>query len=156
MPVFNFVQWTQEGGGTLTKDGPIIPVEVNMPAALEEYCIRQNVPVPAAQSGYALIDTGASISGIHEPILQSLSVVPIDSIPLATPSAQDGRAFVYPTRVSFPGINVRGYAMSRVVGNALNWETSDGKRIIMLLGRDLLSQFLFVYNPSLNAVTLAY
>jgi hypothetical protein len=155
MPVYEFVYWNQQDGGTLQRDGPIIPVEVSMPAALEEWCVKNSVAVPSPISGYALIDTGASISGIHEEILTQLSVVPIDSIPMATPSG-DGRMFIYPTRVSFPALNVQGYALSRVAGSQLGWQTSDGKKIIMLLGRDILSLFMVVYTGHTNTVTLAY
>jgi hypothetical protein len=87
-----------------------------MPAALEEWCVKNNIPVTPPKAGYALIDTGASISGIHEPILEQLSTVPIDSIPLGT-AAGDGRAFIYPTRVAFPALDIAGHSMSRVVGN---------------------------------------
>ena len=155
MPTFNFVYWDQQTGGSLERDGPLIPVEVSMPSALEAWCVKNNIPVPAPISGYALIDTGASISGIHEPILEKLSIVPFDSISLVTPSGT-GRAFVYPTRVSFPALNVVGYTINRVVGSQLNWSTSDGRNVIMLLGRDILNQFMLVYNGSFNMVTLAY
>lgn len=155
MPVFDFILWTQQQGGTLERDGPIIPVEVSMPVALEEWCVKHNYPVPPPIAGYALIDTGASISAIHEPILEQLSIIPFDSIPLITPSGT-GRAFVYPTRVSFPALNVMGYTISRVVGSQLNWKTSDGKNVIMLLGRDLLAQFLLLYHGKFNQVILAF
>jgi hypothetical protein len=155
MPVFDFVLWDQQQGGTLERDGPIIPVEVSMPAALEEWYVKHNFPVPPPIVGYALIDTGASISGIHEPILEQLSIIPFDSIPLVTPSGT-GRAFVYPTRVSFPALNVQGYTINRVVGSQLNWKTGDGKDVIMLLGRDILAQFLLVYNGKFNLFTLAF
>src|SRR5262245_3632748 len=155
MPVLNFLHWTRERGDTLQADGPIMPVEVNVPLALSEWCIRRNIAVPQPISGYALIDTGSSISGIHEAVLEQLGILPIDSIPLSTP-AGSGRAFVYPTCVSFPALNVAGCAISRVVGDQLNFETPDGKKIIMLLGRDLLSQFLLVYNGRSSSITLAY
>jgi hypothetical protein len=54
-----------------------------------------------------------------------------------------------------PAINVTGYQV-RVVGNQLNWTTTDGRSVIMLLGRDILSQFLIVYNGKLNTITLAF
>lgn len=126
-----------------------------MPSALEEWCVKHNYPVPPPIAGYALIDTGAAISGIHEPILEQLSIIPFDSIPLVTPSGT-GRAFVYPTRVSFPALNVQGYTINRVVGSQLNWKTGDGKDVIMLLGRDILAQFLLVYNGKFNLFTLAF
>jgi hypothetical protein len=157
MPVFEFIFLTPapDFAGTLMGDGPLIPVEVSMPAALQEWCAKNSVPIPAPVSGYAMVDTGASISGIHEDILTSLSIVPLDSIPLSTPSGSS-RTFIYPTQVSFPALQVQGYSMSRVAGFQLDWTTNDGKRVIMLLGRDLLSQFLLVYNGKTNTVTLAY
>jgi len=155
MPVFDFIQWTQQTGGTLEKDGPIIQVEVSMPPALEEWFVQNKLPVAAPITGYALIDTGASISGIHEPVLNQLSIVPIDSIPVAN-TAGPGRAFVYPTRVSFPGLGVSDWPLSRVVGNQLNWQTSDGKNVIMLVGRDILKYFLMIYNGKFNGITLSY
>jgi hypothetical protein len=154
MPIFNFVQWTQQGGGTLNADGPLIPVEVGVPAALEQWLARNHRPIPAPVAGVALIDTGAGISGIHEPILQQLNIPAVDSIPLATP-AGGGRGSVYQASVAFPAINVTGYQV-RIVGNQLNWTTTDGRSVIMLLGRDILYQFLIVYNGNLNSVTLAF
>lgn len=155
MPVFEFLYWTQEQGGLLSTDGPIIPVEISMPAVLEEWCVKQKVPVPAPISGYALVDTGASSSAVHQEILDQLSLLPIDSIPLHTPSGM-GRAFVYPTKVSFPTLQIRDYSMSRVVGSQLNWDTSQGQKIVMLLGRDILEQCLMVYHGKFNQIIFSY
>lgn len=155
MPVFDFLHWTRESGDLLAIDGPIIQVEISMPTVLEEWCVQNQTPVPAPIPGYALIDTGASTSGVHQPILDQLSLLPIDSIPMHTPSGET-RAFVYPTKVSFPALSVTDYTMNRVVGSQLDWETSQGQRVIMLLGRDLLSYFLMVYNGKSNTVTLAF
>ena len=94
------------------------------------------------------------MSGVHEPILQQLNIPAVDSIQIATPSG-GGRASVYQAGVAFPAINVTGYQV-RVVGNQLNWTTTDGRSVIMLLGRDILHQFLIVYNGRRNAVTLAF
>jgi|ERR1022692_1495385 hypothetical protein len=155
MPVFNFIQWSQDQGGWLTKDGPVIQVEISMPTALEAWCVQNHVPIPAPVSGYALIDTGASISGIHQPILDQLSLTPIDEIPIVTPAGA-GRTPVYPTKVSFPSLNVKNQSLSRVVGSQLDWKTSQGERIVMLLGRDLLHNGIFVYNSSFNHFAIAY
>jgi len=155
MPVFNFFHWNKDQGHLLADTGPLIQVVIGMPPALEEFCLKKGIPVPAPESGYALIDTGASATSVHEPILEQLSILPIDSIPSVTPSGQ-GRSFVYPARVSFPSLLVNDMRMDRVLGAELNWQTSDGKTIIMLLGRDLLKFFLMVYNGPSSDVTLAY
>jgi hypothetical protein len=127
---------------------------VGVPSALEQWFARNNRPIPAPIAGFALIDTGAGMSGVHEPILQQLNITAVDSILLATPAGQ-GRGSVYPASLALPALNVTGFQV-RVVGNQLNWTTSDGKNVIMLFGRDILYQFLMVYNGKMNGVTLAF
>jgi len=155
MPVFEFFQWTKETGYTLDESGPLIQVEVGIPAPLEEFCLAKGIQIPAPASGYALIDTGASATAVHEPLILELGIQPIDSIPTHTPHG-GGRSFVYPTKVSFPGLNVQALPMDRVIGSELKWVTPDGKEIIMLLGRDLLQAFLLIYNGKYSNITLAY
>jgi ABC-type uncharacterized transport system YnjBCD ATPase subunit len=94
------------------------------------------------------------MSGVHEPILQQLNIPAVDSIQIATPSG-GGRGSVYQVGVAFPAVNVTGYQV-RIVGNQLNWTTTDERSVIMLLGRDILYQFLIVYNGKRNSVTLAF
>lgn len=155
MPIFNFFHWTQETGYTLLDSGPLIQVAIGIPAALEEFCTQKNIPIPAAVTGYALIDTGASASAVHEEILLGLGVLPIDSIPTSTPHGE-GRSFVYPAKVSFPSMGIEGYRMDRLIGSSLNWKTKDDKQVIMLLGRDILQYFLLIYNGRSSDVTLCY
>jgi hypothetical protein len=155
MPVFDFFHWIQDHGSTLEESGPIIPVNIGIPAALEEFCAEKGFPVPAPVAGYALIDTGASGSAVHEQILLDLGVLPIDSIPTHTPHGP-GRSFVYPAKVSFPALNIQGYRFDRLIGCDLKWTTFDGKEITMLLGRDMLKFFLMIYNGVVSDVTLAY
>lgn len=155
MPVFDFSHWDKEQGDTLAETGPLIQVVLSMPEALAEFSRNQNLRVPLPISGYALIDTGASNTAVHGEILKELSVLPIDRIPHATPSGV-GKAFVYPGQVSFPTLGIAELKMDRVVGCELKWQTSDGKEIIMLLGRDLLRHFLMIYNGPNSNVTLSY
>lgn len=154
MPVFDFIQWTQQGGGTLHTDGPLIPVEIGIPAALEQWYVTNNQPVPPPAIGYALVDTGASISGVHEPLLQAMNLQPVDSMQVSTPSGV-GQCSIYLARLSLPAMSVMGVSV-RVAGNQLNWTASDGKNVIMLFGRDILHQFLMVYKGKMNSVTLAF
>src|SRR5882672_8833531 len=129
MPVFNFFHYTQEAGYTLEDSGPIIPVTIGIPTALEEFCVEKGLQIPAAASGYALIDTGASASAVHEQLLLDMGVLPIDSIPTQTAHGA-GRSFIYPAKGAFPALNVENYRMDRLMGSQLNWATKDGKQII--------------------------
>lgn len=155
MPVFNFFHWTKDLGDTLEATGPIVPVTIGIPAALEEFCAEKGFAIPAPTPGYALIDTGASASAVDEDLVLALGILPLDSIPTDTPHGQ-GRSFVYPAKVSFPALQIEGYAMNRLIGSKLKWVTVDGKEIIMLLGRDMLKFFLLIYNGKNSDVTLAY
>jgi len=103
-----------------------------------------------------LIDTGASISGIHLPILEQLSIVPTDYIQLQGATGTEDNAPVYPARVSFPALSLSDIPMSFVVGSQLNFQTPSGKNIIMLMGRDLLKHFNLIYNGTFNQIILSY
>ncbi len=94
-------------------------------------------------------------TAVHEQSLLDLGVQPIDAIPTRTPAGA-GRSFVYPTKVSFPGLQVAGLPMDRVIGSELKWHLPDGRDVIMLLGRDLLKYFLLIYNGKTSEVTLAF
>jgi hypothetical protein len=155
MPVFDFRHWTKASGDTLEETGPLVQVVLGMPQALEEWCVKNGFPVPAPVQGYALIDTGASSTAVDEKIISGLNIIPIDSIPTSTPTGH-GRSFVYPAKVSFPGLNLGDVRMDRVIGCELNWQCADGREVIMLLGRDILKHFLMIYNGPGSSISLAY
>jgi predicted aspartyl protease len=155
MPVFNLFHWTKEHGRTLTDTGPLVSVEIGIPAALKQYLAEKGLPIPAAISGFALVDTGAFATAVDETVFASLGVPHIDEMPTSTPHGQ-GKSNIYPASVTFPSMEVTEMAMERVVGCKLKWKTKDDKEIIMLMGRDLLKWFLFVYNGPGSDITLCY
>lgn len=156
MPVYDFFHWDKDKGHTLESSGPLVQVAVSLPQALEEFCVANNIQVPVPVPGYALIDTGASSSAVHEEVLVAgLGILPIDSIPTQTPHGA-GRSFVYPARITFPAMTISDYRMDRLIGCNLKWTTDDGKEVIMLMGRDLLKHFLMVYNGPGSDVILSY
>lgn len=159
MPVFDFFHWDKDRGYTLAETGAILQVNIGIPAPLEQYCLKNAISIPPLVSGYALIDTGASASAVHEDIFTTFGVQPIDHIPMSTPHSRDQHSFVYPAKIQFPGLNLSAetlLATMRVVGCELKWKTFDDKEIIMLMGRDLLKYFLMVYNGVQSDVTLSY
>lgn len=159
MPVFDFFHWDKDKGYTLAETGAILQVTVGIPPALEQLCLRDGIAIPAPITGYALIDTGASASAVHEQIFTDFGVQPLDHIPMSTPHTKDKFSFVYPAKIQFPGLNLSNDAFlstMRVVGCELKWTTFDNKEIIMLMGRDILKWFLMVYNGVQSDVTLAY
>jgi|SRR5271165_3552170 len=155
MPVFNFFHWSEEHGKTLNRTGPLVSVEIGIPTALKQYLSEKGLAIPAAVSGFALVDTGAFATAVDDSVFVSLGVSHIDEIHTETPHGA-GTSKIYPANVSFPGMNVTDMPMERVVGSTLKWKTPDDKEIIMLMGRDLLQYFLLVYNGPSSDVTLCY
>jgi hypothetical protein len=155
MPVFNFFHWSKEHGRTLTQTGPLVSVEIGVPAALKQHLGEKGLAIPSAVSGFALVDTGAFATAVDHSVFDSLGVPHIDEIPTFTPHGP-GTSKVYPANVSFPGMNVADMPMERVVGSTLKWKTPEDQEIIMLMGRDLLQYFLLVYNGPSSDVTLCY
>ena len=60
MPVFDFLYWAKDRGSHLETDGSLIQVEIGLPQALEDFCVKNGIQIPTPVAGYALIDTGAS------------------------------------------------------------------------------------------------
>jgi len=155
MPVFNFFHWSKDHGHTLTETGPLVAVEIGVPAALKQHLAEKGLAIPAAISGFALVDTGAFATAVDESIFASLGVQPIDEIPTGTPHGP-GKSNVYPASVTFPGMKVNEMSMERVVGCTLKWKTRQNQEVIMLMGRDLLQWFVMIYNGPGSDVTLCF
>jgi hypothetical protein len=155
MPVFSFFHWSQEHGRTLADTGPLVSVEVSIPAALKQYLSEKGQPIPPPQSGFALVDTGAFATAVDQSIFDALGIQQIDTIPTSTPHGA-GTSPVYPASLTFPGLNLTDMPMERVIGCNLKWTNIEGKEVIMLLGRDLLKYFLMVYNGVSSDLFLSY
>ena len=155
MPVFSFYQWSESHGLTLTASGPLVSVEISIPAALKTYLSEKGLAIPPPQSGFALIDTGAFATAVDQSVFDALGIAPIDKIKTSTPHGA-AESPVYPATVTFPGLGLSEMPMERVIGCNLKWQSAEGKEILMLLGRDLLQHFLLVYNGKSADIFLAY
>ena len=121
-----------------------------MPPQIAEVLTQQGQPIPAGVAGLALIDTGATMTCVHEQILTSLGLNPIG---VATNGTANGpvRQNIYPARVVFPEA---GWTVdvSQVVGVNLTGQQivlapdRPAQPIIALLGRNLLQHWQLVWN----------
>jgi hypothetical protein len=66
----------------MQSSGPIMPVQIMIPTALEQHLVANNLPVPPPVTGVALIDTGASSSAADTAKMQALGVQPIGVVPI--------------------------------------------------------------------------
>ena len=160
MPIFNFGFTRQPPSqlpALLTQLGPIAPAEIHVPQELAQLLDSQSRPVPPAESGMVLIDTGASKSCVDMSVITALGVSPVGQVNLGTAGGQV-TASLYPARFvigpGYPGaINVN---FSQVVGVDLSGQSSVGdQKLIGLIGRDILSRGIFIYNGSTGSFSLA-
>jgi predicted aspartyl protease len=103
--------------------------------------------IPEPISGQALVDTGATFSAIDEGIADKLGVKPIGLAPSGT-AGGEVMLNIYAARFILP-LNIQ-VGFSRATGVRLA-----GQQYIALIGRDVLSQMILVYNGPAGLISLA-
>lgn len=156
MPVYNGEFRTeagQPGPGGLAKFGPILPVELAIPSSLSRMLAEQGQNIPSPVSGFILIDTGATRSAVDINTILRLSVNAIGITNLMSASGESQHN-LYPAKFSFPGLKFE-VEFSSLVGVDLSRQSIGGQQIIALMGRDLLSRCLLVYNGTKGSCSVA-
>lgn len=157
MPVYNhyYVDGnnqinTPASAGRLVNGGPTIPVTVSLVREHVDQLAKEGKPVPNAVTGLALIDTGATLCMVDVSILEELGVPPsgIENIIGAT---RQGKQPTYPASLSFPGTPIPPIAFTNFIGSNLK-----DAGIIALLGRNILRDFVMVYNGPGGFVSLSF
>jgi len=143
MPIFEI----QTSPDVLRRNGAIFPIEISLPQTLVDYLTKQGMPIPAAVSGYALIDSGASISAADSSVVSSLKISPIGITTVLTP-AGPAQKNLFPARFKFSRLVID---ISPVIGADLK-----PQGIIALIGRDILSRFLMIYHGLGGRITLSF
>jgi hypothetical protein len=137
----------------LAQGGPIIPVEVGITSLLADLYVKEKRELPAPQSGFALIDTGASRTCVDDDVIRKLKINPIGEAKTTT-AAGVRQNRLYPAHLNFPTAKMH-IEFSSVIGVDLKMQKFNNQAIIALLGRDVLSSMLFVYNGPAGMFTLA-
>ena len=158
MPIFhrNFVhQDSSEGARTsnpehLANVGPRLPVQIGITETLASTYAEQGQEIPAPIDGYALFDTGASRTCVDEGVLTSLGLLPVERIGMATPSGL-GEASIYTCALYFPGYPLPDLDPSFVAGVQLQ-----GQDYLALIGRDILSDMILIYDGPGARITFAF
>lgn len=141
---------TPDSAGQLARYGPIVPVTVSLTARHVEILQSLRLPVPSAISGNALIDTGASLCAVDQSVVQSLDIPPIGSSTIQTPAGASQRP-TYPASLSFPGTTLPNISFVDFIGSPLQ-----ASGIVAIIGRNVLMDFVFVYNGPGGFVSLAH
>ena len=105
MPIFN--RFIRDNVGNLSPSGlelsgAFFEIEVHVLPAIAQALTNQNQPIPPAIAGFALIDTGASKSCVHDSVLQQLNLNPIGITNAGTAGGLIQRN-IYAAPLVFPG-----------------------------------------------------
>lgn len=130
--------------------GPRIEVLIGLPEPLLHLRQDEGRPVPEPFQAKAMIDTGASMTAIDPSVAQALGVLPRGTVTISTPSSPMHETNTYEIGLVFP---TPRYALPLlpVIESPL---ASQGFHC--LIGRDVLSQGLLVYEGYGNRFILSF
>ena len=106
--------------------------------------------MPTPFDGYALFDTGASVTCVDEGVLRDLGLSPVGMTSMSTPSG-GSKANTYACALYFPGSPLPDIELSFVVGVQLK-----NQGYVGLIGRDLLSNMILIYYGPGARITFAF
>ena len=152
MPIFhrNFLSKGDFNPKHLERVGPRLRVQIGVPDALAALYTQKDQAIPSSDLGFALFDTGASMTCVDEGILVEMGLHPVRVQRVSTPSG-DSELNCYPCRLSFPGCPLPDIDPSIVVGAKLQKQG-----YAALIGRDLLRDMILIYDGPGARVTFAF
>lgn len=131
--------------------GPILNVEIGVPAGAANILKTLGVEIPVPAVGPALIDTGAGVCVIDESAARQLHLQPVGTVPVVGVSALEQRP-TYAVRFAFPELGL--WFEPELATSSDHLLQKQG--IVALIGRDLLQHTVLIYNGRLGAITIAW
>ena len=98
--------------------GPVVQVSVSVEQNIAQQLLQAGTTLPPPITGFALIDTGASMTCIDDEAAQSLRLPVIDVAKMASASHDSTDCNIYPIQIDVPGINLK-IGVPRAMGAAL-------------------------------------
>ncbi len=133
----------------LEADGPCLRVTVAITSAAEEAFSKEARPIPPPIAVVALIDTGATGTVIQQGLAQQLGLQPVGAAWIQTPASSDVLCDKYAVRLSFmDGLMTLD---TTVIEAPLR-----GVPIQCLIGRDVLSRSILIYNGNIKQFTICF
>jgi predicted aspartyl protease len=137
-------------------NGPQLQLYVGVSSPRQSALHAANQPVPLPKLIRGLIDTGASTTAIDPTIIQALGLQPTGSMAIVTPStgATPVQVNTYDVGIVIP---LATAGQTHVIGALQVFESSlTVQGIQALIGRDVLSNSLLVYDGRANIFSLAF
>ena len=137
--------------------GPVLSVQIEVPDALASQLQATSQPVPPSVAGLALIDTGATFSAADLETLTNLGVQPAGSANIWGVGGRTTQS-QFPAKLSFPGTPLPAIHFSQIIGAPLSGLRIRGFDVplVALIGRDILSSCVLIYNGPGAAFSLSF
>jgi len=132
----------------LLNTGPVVDIAVATHPDLLEHLKESGQSIPTPVRALAMIDTGATSTIVKPEIIESLGINPIGEKRISTPSCTDFSCNQYQATILFP--NRVAIHISSILEAPLT-----GQSIQCLIGRDILSRVVFIYNGYANFITFS-
>ncbi len=135
--------------------GPLLKATVGVSAERSEALTKAGKAVPTGQGVDALVDTGASCSSVDPSVLQALDLTPTGNVPIYTPS---GKANLdqYDVGLLIPGADATHAPLIFPTIPVVAAELKTEQGFDVLIGRDILSMCMLIYNGTQGFYTLAF
>lgn len=144
--------------------GAFLSVDVSVPPVIATALTTSGQPVPASKTGLALIDTGATVTCVHEPLLIGLGLHPVGAVTSGTAAGPTQQA-LYMARLVFPligwtvdlqlvGVDLSGQTISSAPTGTLSPPPT--QPVVALLGRNLLRYSTLIWNGLGGFWTISY
>lgn len=142
------------GSVVLAKQGFLVAIELRVPEQLEKLLLSENKPVPAPLTGPGLVDTGATFSMIDDGAVAHLCVSPVGVVTLGTAGGSKQSA-LYPVRFAIP-TPPPNQPLLRVEFAGITAGPLKDCGLLCLIGRDILSRGVLVYDGGGGHVSLSF
>lgn len=135
--------------------GPVIDIHIGVSTPRREAMELAGITPPVPVTCRLLIDTGASCTCVDTWVISKLAITPSGFTTIHTPSTNantNHQCNQYDVYLSIPHHELsRLFHATPVVESSFSHQGIDG-----LLGRDILSNCVFIYNGELGIYTLSF
>lgn len=140
----------------IQRAGPLLQLYVAVSLPRENALKAANQAIPPPLQIFGLVDTGASNTSIDDDVVISLGLTPTGSTLIHTPSTGSNPAArsTYDVRIIIPGAaGSNSYTLRALPATQASLKAQG---FHALVGRDILSQCLLVYDGLANTFSLAF
>lgn len=141
----------------LDEHGAVVDIRVGVIESRRQVLLKNNLPVPPRVPICAQIDTGASCSAISHHVFKALDQTPTGTTKVLVPSVSPDPQEFEEYAVSLFLVAPDGLELYLpVLAGVISCDFSDNNVYHALLGRDVLSQCLFVYDGTNKVFSFAF